>query len=204
MPFLRPPTLVRTMHPLLRYMLIATPLAVLVFLWSANFFTSWTGHAVSFRPTQIEDAPVLKVMILDSDRNGFEVDWPSEVVDPLKLKTDRTGVPPNSAPEGAPETMKTPFSLTFSITPAEGEVQWVPTTSPRSLSVAALMWMAGLFLHNMWLSGSPFSWERRELELPETQKPTGATQPDAKAAARARSKQGPPPNKRRRGQGRRR
>jgi hypothetical protein len=194
------------MHPLLRYALLATPLAALVFLWSADFFTTWSGQVVSVRAATTVDAPVLRVLVVEEDRSYYEIDWPKAVVDPLDLDVDNTGVPRTKLPEDAPTTSKDRFSLSFTVTPNEGATKVVPTTSARALSLAFVTWLLGLFLHNMWLSGSPWSWERREFELPKNQEQgtSGQPQEDPQAAKRARSRKGPPPARKRRGAGRRR
>jgi hypothetical protein len=100
-------------------------------------------------------------------------------------------------------TSKAPWSLWFTITPAEGDARAVPTYSARTISVAVLLWVLGLAIHNMLRSGSPFSWEPGELSLPETQTPAGQPAPTP-GSQRPRSRKGPPPPKRRRGGGRRR
>ncbi|MCA9570712.1 MAG: hypothetical protein KC656_22885, partial [Myxococcales bacterium] len=62
------------MHPLLRYVLVGTPLAVLVFLGLSNFFTQWDGHAVSRRPAPSDDPAVFTVLVVTDDETTTEVD----------------------------------------------------------------------------------------------------------------------------------
>ncbi len=192
------------MNGLVRYLLVGTPLAVLMFFVLAGFFDAWSGKAVSHRPARVEDPATLRVLVVDEDRNTTEWDWPADLVRSLSLETDRTGVPPTKLPEEAPSTLKTRFSLFFTVTPVDGESRIQPTTSARSLSVAALAWLLGLFLNNMWLSGSPFSFVPRETIVPNLAPEGGGSRGGAPPPPRNRGRQGPPPGKPRKGQGRRR
>lgn len=190
------------MHPLLRYALVGTPLALLVFLGLSDFATRWDGHVVSQRPAGAEDPAVLTVLVVDAEGEGTEVDWPAAVVRPLDLAIDPTGTPPNKIPETAATTSKDRFTFQFTVTPAEGEARVVPTTSARAVSLAVLAWVMGLALFNLMRSGSPWSWEARRLELPPPQ--PGSTQVPAAPTGPRIPQHGPPPPKRRRGGGRRR
>jgi hypothetical protein len=192
------------MHPLARYFLVATPLAVLLFLALASFFTAWEGHAVSHRPPPTEDPAVYTVLIVTEGGDAMEVDWPADVVTDLPLDVEITGTPPPTIPDDAPATRKQRFALFFTVTPDEGESRVVPTTSPRAISGAIIAWVLGLALFNMWRSGSPFSWEVRARELPTPLDPDLQMHRDAAAERRSQSRKGPPPPHRRRGQGRRR
>ena len=192
------------MHPIVRYVLIATPLCVLLFLALASFFTSWEGHVVSHRPAPSEDPAVYTVLIVTEDGDGLESDWPAELVRGLDLQIDPTGTPPNKIPEEAARTRKAPFALFFTVTPDGEESEIVSTSSARNLSVAIVAWFVGLFLFNMYRSGSPFSWEARERALPESQDANLQMHQDPNAQRRAASRKGPPPPRPRRGQGRRR
>ncbi|MCB9682429.1 MAG: hypothetical protein H6733_13260 [Alphaproteobacteria bacterium] len=191
------------MHPLVRFVLVATPLGVLLFLVLAGFFTAWEGHAVSHRPAQVEDPAVYTVLIVTDDGRGLESDWPAKVVEPLGLSVDVTGVPPNKIPDTAAVTRKSRFATFFTVVPHDGESIAVSTLSARALSTAVMAYVLAFFLHNMWLSGSPFSWEIKERAVPDapTDSPEALTEAQRK---RARSKQGPPPPRPRVGGGRRR
>ena len=96
--------------------------------------------------------------------------------------------------------MKSRYSLHFLVEKAESGHAIVPTTSPSALALALLLWLMGLLLRNMIVSGSPFSFESRPTRLPE-QLPTPGQVKQNKAA---RSKYGPPPPKRGKGKRRRR
>lgn len=191
------------MHPMLRYLLFATPIAALIFLTLSAFFTGWEGHVVSFRPAAVEDPAVLTVLIVTDEGDGTEADWPADVVRDLNLRVDPTGTPPNKVPEDAATTLKSAFNLHFTVTPTEGGTVVVRTTSGRALSAAFVAWLLGIFLHNMWLSGSPFSFEPREHELPAPLASGSSSGGGQVAKAPPRSRKGPPPPRPRRGQGRR-
>lgn len=195
------------MHPLLRYVLVATTLCAGVFLLSSAFFSSWNGVVISHRPPPADANPsVLRVLIVDEGGAFTEQDWPREMVERLELNVDASGIPPTRLPEDAPRTNKGAFSLFFTVTPNEGGSEAVPTTSAQALSISALLWVLGLLVHNMIRSGSPFSWEPKGVTLPEAQ-PHGVTVPPPPGSTPAtprRSQPGPPPPKQRRGGGRRR
>lgn len=190
------------MHPLLRYVLIATPLSALVFYALAGGFASWDGRVTSFRPSAVEDPAVLTVLVVDDAGDGTEVDWPADLVGSLKLKADPTGTPPNDIPENAPYTQKLPFTLFYTLKAGDDDAVSHPIRLAQPISVAVLVWVVGFLLFNMWRSGSPFSWEDRNSELPPPM-PSGQGQA-APAPPAARSKKGPPPPRRRTGGGRRR
>jgi hypothetical protein len=78
----------------------------------------------------------------------------------------------------------------------------VSTLSARALSASIFLWIAGFFLNNMFISGSPWSYTPRAFELPKNL-PTGSETTTQERPA-TRGRKGPPPPKRRRGQGRRR
>jgi hypothetical protein len=189
------------MNGFMRYALAATPVCVIVFLTWSFFFTSWDGKVVSFRPVQAEEPATYRVLIVTDDRDTSEADWPAQVVRDLQIPGDATGLPPMRIPETAPATSKSSFSLSFEVQ-REGESKKVVSTlSALPFYSSVLLWLIGLVVHNMWLSGSPWSAERRELELPSN--PQAAGQP-TQGPAKPRGRKGPPPQKRRVGQGRRR
>lgn len=191
------------MHPLVRYALIVTPVSVLVFLVLSGFFDAWHGRVVSYRPSPSEEPAVLQVLVVAPDRTYSEHAWPADLVRDLTLPPNPSGVPSVKVEPEGPETTKNRFALSFDVSPAEGPTRRQPTTSARALSSAVLLWLLGLALHNMYLSGSPFSWAPRTRELPETSPRTGEI-PQAAQRRRTRGRPGPPPPKPRRGQGRRR
>ncbi len=190
------------MHPLLRYVLVATPLAILAFLLLSDVHRAWDGHVVSIRPVPEGGSVTRTVLIVDDDRHGTEAVWPTEFVEGLPVQVDPTATPPLTIPDDAARTQKPRWSLWFTVQPNGGSARAIPTYSARTLSVALLLWMVGLAIHNMLRSGSPFSWVRGDLSLPASQPTTG--QAPAPSATKARSRKGPPPPRRRRGAGRRR
>lgn len=185
------------MHPLLRYVLIATPLAALVFLLASDIHRAWDGHVVSHRPIPEAGSDTRTVLIVDDARDGTEAIWPASAIEGLPMQVDPTGTPPLRLPEGAAATSKSRWSLFFTIRPAEGPARVIPTYSARTLSLAALLWVLGLAIHNMLRSGSPFAWEARDLDLPEAQGATGQVTPPAPARKPRSRKTAPPPRPRR-------
>lgn len=196
------------MHPLLRYVLVGTPLAVLLFLGLSDFFTQWDGRAVSRRPAPTDDPAVFTVLVVTDDGATTEADWPADVVKSLALPVEVTGTPPPRIPETAVRTTKPRFAFYFTTTPPGAETQIVRTTSARSVTGAVVAWVLGLAFFNMWRSGTPWSWEAREVPLPVSQggtlqtdlRPTGGGEPERPR----RPGKGPPPPKPRRGGGKRR
>jgi hypothetical protein len=189
------------MHPLLRYVVVATPLAVLLALALSGFFTAWDGRAIQARPAAAPEAPTRAVLVLADDGSYTEHAWPADLVQRLDLRSDVTGVPPNKPPEDAPRTLKSRFQVFFTVVPDGGASEAVPTLTARALSGAVLAWVLGLALFNMGRSGSPFSWERVERVLPTPEPAAGVVPPPPAAAARPQK--GPPPPKRRKGARRR-
>jgi hypothetical protein len=194
------------MHPLLRHLLVATPLCAVVFLVSSGFFTSWSGRAVSHRPPPPDTDPVVRrVLVVAEDRTHGEHDWPKEVVEAHVPTADASGIPPSKLPDGLARTRKDSFALFFTVTPDEGPSVVVPTTSPRSVGLAALAGVLAVLGLNMVRSGSPFSWEPRGVELPRTLPRALEVPPTPGTLGRPRrAEPGPPPPKPRRGGGRRR
>jgi len=191
---------------LLRYVLIATPLCVLIFLAISGFFSSWNGHVVSVRPTTSENPANYTVLIVDYSGEHSEVSWPANIVEPLNLPFNPTGIPPTSIDEGASKTRKISYTLSFTVQQAEknegkgeGEdasedaqvTQTGATTSPQTLAIALLIWLVGLGIHNMVLSGSPFDLTRRPKRLAQLA-PAGQVAP-----TKRRGSKGPPPQRHR-------
>ena len=199
----------RPLMNLLRYVLIATPICVLIFLAISGFFSSWNGHAVSVRPTQSENPASYTVLIVDYSGDHSEVSWPAGIVESLNLPFNPTGIPPTTIDEAAPKTRKLGYTLSFTVQKvetsetetegAEGETeseaaqvtQTGAMTSPQTLAVALLIWLLGLGVHNMMLSGSPFDLTRRPKKLAQLA-PAGQVAP-----TKRRGRKGPPPQRRR-------
>jgi len=184
-------------HPLLRYVLIATPIAALVFLLASDVHRAWDGRVVSHRPVPEQGSAVRTVLIVDDDRNGTEAVWPEAAVEGLTLQVDPTGTPPLQVAENAARTTKTRWGLWFTVDPPDASPRVVPTYSARTLSLAALLWVLGLAVHNMLRSGSPFAWEARDLDLPPPQDASGQVTPTGPSRKPRSRKTAPPPKPRR-------
>jgi hypothetical protein len=184
-----------------RYALAATPISLLVFLYLSSFFTTWGGQVISFRPSQVEEPAVLSILIVTDDRTEKELLWPAELVSSLQVPANITGIPPVTLPEDGPVTTKSPFTLQFEITQKDQPKKVVSTLSARALYSAVLLWVLGFFLNNMRISGSPWSFTPSAFKLPPPM-PTGGNNGEGPGQG-STSRKGPPPGKRRRGQGRR-
>ena len=89
---------------ILRYALVATPVAVLVFLIAGRFFVSWDGHIVAVRPMTSPDPTHLQVLILAVDRSEQVVQWPIEVLEGRDVPMTGILAPPPKIPDTAPHT----------------------------------------------------------------------------------------------------
>ena len=189
---------------LLRYVLFATPVSALIFLGISGFFSSWNGHVVSVRPTTSDSPANYTVLIVDYSGDHSEVSWPANIVESLNLPFNPTGIPPTTIDEAAPKTTKLGYTLSFTVQEAqkddganENESEDAPatqtgaTTSPQTLAIALLIWLLGLGIHNMVLSGSPFDLTRRPKKLPQLA-PAGQVAP-----TKRRGRKGPPPQRHR-------
>ena len=192
----------RPLMNLLRYVLIATPLSVLIFLAISGFFSSWNGHAVSVRPTTSESPASYTVLIVNYSGDHSEVSWPANIVESLDLPFNPTGIPPTTIAEAAPKTKKLSYTLSFTVQQPETEkaegasedaqaTQTGAMTSPQTLAIALLIWLIGLGIHNMVLSGSPFDLTRRPKRLAQLA-PAGQVAP-----TKRRGSKGPPPQRNR-------
>ncbi|HMV70428.1 MAG TPA: hypothetical protein PKA64_26540, partial [Myxococcota bacterium] len=154
--------MLRTLHPVLRYAILATPVCVLAFLLMSSFFTGWDGRAVSRRPARSSDATVTAVLIVTDDGRATEVPWPRELAEGLGLPERAALVAPNEIPETAPHTTKLPFTLSFVVLPPGGVVMSRPTTTPSAVIVPFVLAGLGLLLFNVTQSGVPWSWRPEE------------------------------------------
>ena len=156
---------------LLRFVAFTAPVALVVGLWSSDFFAAWDGRAVSVRPARSEE-PATRTVSIAEDDGWFEREWPSEVVAALDLPVDASGIPPVRIAEERPVTTKRRFALHFLVDGADG-FQVVPTTRPQAVGLALLVWAALVALRNMAIAGVPWSIVPHERFHPETQPPTG-------------------------------
>lgn len=203
----------KTPDPVPRFLAHAAalvPVAVLAVLISSSFFSAWSGHLVGRMPSKTDtdinaEPPSTQVMIVQGE--GGEV-WnprfPTPLVTELKTPVRPNGLPPLDLPEGSPTTEKERFTLYFTIKPAEEATRVVATTTPGALAVGLFVWLLGLVLRNMYVSGSPISLAPVASILPEAQAAAGqVAQP--KASSKRKGQQGPPPSGRKgKSKGRRR
>jgi hypothetical protein len=182
-------------------------LCAVVFLALAGFFDAWDGRAVSVREAKL-DQQVFQVLIVEPVPSGEtirrEEQWPAVAIEGLDLPIDRLALPMPDPFLDRPATRKQRFQLGFTVTPSGGGTRWVPTSSPQSLAVAVLVFVLGVGLRNMVVAGSPIAITPRAPAPPgpSTPAPPGDAAPEPTRASR--SHQGPPPQKHRRGAGRRR
>jgi hypothetical protein len=175
--------------------------AGVVFLLASDVLGTWNGHAVSVRPSDVEDPDTFVVRIVEPEGRLIERSWPAELVLALDLPADAIAVPPAELPETAAPTTKGRFDLHMLVRGAtDTEWQVVPTTSPRALVLGVVVGLIALFLRNMAVSGSPFAMEPRGVWLPPALARPGAPAP---TASRSPSRPGPPPSGPRVGRGRR-
>jgi len=184
------------------------PVVLLVFLWDCSFFVAWRGQAVSVAPTRGEDPASYVVRIHEGqdDRAVRTVRWDAAVVKQLSLPVDPVEMAPLTIPDDAPTTTKQRFGLTYRVRTGEGteQAQWleVPTTSPRSLGIAGLVFLLLAALRNMMVAGSPIALEPLQTRN-ATAAPSTPSKPSRGGSKGSRSKKGPPPGRSRRGRGRR-
>ncbi|MEQ1500860.1 MAG: hypothetical protein ABMB14_01450 [Myxococcota bacterium] len=176
---------------------IATPLAVLVLLWASDFFMGWDGHVVSVRAPRSPDASTRTALIVDGDR-AFERDWPASLS--LDVPVDPMGIPPVHVADTAPETRKARFTLHFLLEAPTGFTV-VPTTSPRAVAVAFVVWLVAIAIRNMAVGGLPWAIVPRAGYLPTALPPSG--QAASSGGTARRPKKGPPPGRPSVGRGRR-
>jgi hypothetical protein len=183
------------------------PVAVLVFLWDCSFFVAWDGQAVSVAPSRAEEPASYVVRIQEGEsREVRTANWDAAVVRQLSLPVDAVEMAPIQVPETAPDTDKARFSLSYRVQVGEGTDQArfidVPTTSPRSVGIAALVFLLLAAVRNMVVAGSPVALQpvnaKNATAAPPS--PSGNPSPRPKSGG---SRKGPPPGKRRKGQGRR-
>jgi len=184
---------------LLLYLVAQTAAVAVIFLLVSAFFTSWDGVAVSVMQPPTAEPKVYQVLIVNEDGSSLQRSWPAEVVSGLALPVDNLALPPTQTPEGAIETRKSKFQLSFLLRrPSEeggGSWQSVPTTSPQGVGIALLAWFIALGVRNMVYAGSPVAIERSRVFLPKAQAAAGSAAP----TGASRGRKGPPPGRKRRG-----
>lgn len=187
-------------------MLALLPVAVGVFLVDCAFFTSWSGQAISIAPPPVEEPAAYVVRILETDGTVRVAAWDATLVKQLSLPIDPVEMAPLEVPETRPDTEKARFSLSYRVKIGEGTdaERWatIPTTSPRSMAIAVLVYMVLIGVRNMIVSGSPIALERPKGASSRTSG-TDAPPPASGRPGSSRSRPGPPPPGRRKGRGRR-
>ncbi len=188
-------------------LLALLPVAMLVFLWDCSFFVAWNGQAVSVAPTRSEAPASYVVRIREGEgRDVRTVNWDAAVVQQLSLPVDSVEMAPILLPETAPETEKGRFSLSYRVQLGQGteQARWidVPTTSPRSVGIAALVFLLLVAVRNMVVSGSPVALVPVKAKNSTAAPPNSSGNPSPPPKAGG-SRKGPPPGKRRKGRGRR-
>ncbi len=146
------------MHPVIRFVLVATPLGVILFLALSGFFTRWEGRVVSHRPLAEAEPAYLPVLIVSDDGAWQERPWPTELVRSLELPEDRSGYPPPVTPEDAATTNKQVGSLSFIVSKQGQASRVVATTSPEALTGTVIALVLLFLAHNMLLTGDPTRW----------------------------------------------
>lgn len=157
------------LRPLATYSAIGLPLALLVFLWTSSFFVAWSGTAASWVPLGEGEPSWYRVLIVTPSGEEVRSDWPAEEVGDLALPIDRYAIAPMPIPDDLPTTRKRRFTLSFTVAPPDGAPRTVPTTSPSAAALAALAFLLGLALRNMYVSGLPWGFfpEDRHRVLPQ-------------------------------------
>jgi hypothetical protein len=184
------------MHPLLRYLLVATTLCLLLFLGLGGFFTGWDGHVVSRRPAASGVRALDTVLIVTADGKDTEVEWPADTVAALDLPIDARGTSPARLPKSAAPTHKSRFGFHFTVSTADGAIV-AHTPVRRAAFVAVITWFALLVGANLVRSGSPLTFEPRAPTSAPPDAPPDASAPPTSRASKSR--RGPPPRKPRRG-----
>jgi hypothetical protein len=190
-------------------MLALFPVAVLVFLVDCAFFTAWSGQAVTIAPPRAEEPAAYVVRIVQDDGTVRTASWDAVVVKQLGLPIDPIEDAPIEIPDTRPDTKKARFSLSYEVQLGEGTdtARWTswPTTSTRSVAIAALVFMVLVGLRNMIVAGSPIALERPAPAPGEAKRATssGANPPGTSRTGPRRSQPGPPPPGRSKGRGRR-
>jgi hypothetical protein len=169
---------------LLIYLLIALPVASVLFLFSADLLDAYHGTAVCYRPMQGSDGVDDQVMRFVLERPGsedLELVLPTTAFAGHELPRCPNGVPPRERSDGAPEVHKDAFSLRFTV----ADRGW-PTTTPADLFFPLLLLVLGLPLRNYLVTGSP-------LRLAGRYTPPPILQARPPAQRTTRPGKGPPP-----------
>jgi hypothetical protein len=160
--------------------------ATVVFLLASDFLTAWDGRLQAV--ANASDTPAVRVLVAESDGEDRYPTVPRAAIEGLTLRVDpslRRSV--DDAP--GPLTNKGRFQLSFLVDRDDGPPARYPTTSTRSLGLAALAFVVVIVLRNMIFGGSPIAVDAAPAQLPAPLPPAGQVQP----AKGPRPKKGPPP-----------
>lgn len=173
------------------FALVAAPLALLLFLFLADWFDSYAGRAACHHRLGSGDGEGDRLsawVLQQADRSTVEVPLPPEAFADYRVPACRSATP--TAGDDAPMVRKDLFSLHVTV----GERTW-PTAASVDLLLPLLLALGlGLPIRNWVVTGSPFRLAGR-VEIPSMIQPT----PGRPAPSRKRSVQGPPPQRRKRG-----
>lgn len=166
--------------------------AVLTFLLSSQFFTSWDGTIVSTAAPTTERR--VTTHILTEDGQSIHPVLPVQSLRGHDLPVDERGRR-TRVPDGAPLTKKSRYQLSFLVQAPEGEgFETYPTTSVVGINFGLLTFVLLALGRNMILTGSPVRLEPVDRITPSVQAPAGQV---AQPKRQNRSKKGPPPQRRR-------
>jgi len=183
---------------LLLYATIATPIAVLVFLFSARFFVAWDGQIVAMQPIGSSHPDAYETLLMAPGEPTRQVKLAADVVEGRGIPITNVLAPPPTIPSAAIHTRKSRFALYYLIDTRAGGHDIIPTTSPLSLALAVAVWVFGLMVRSVIVAGSPFAMVPGPKRTPRPL-PTLDEIDERKAR---RSKKGPPPPRPRKGRGR--
>ncbi len=181
-------------------LLIALPAAILIFLYSGDFFDSYEGRAVAHRPipgsSGVNDT--MRLFVLErEDGSWSEVLLPVEAFSGRDLPLSSGGLPPAAPTEDAVPVSKSRFTL-------HSRVDGVPwaTASGLDALLPGLLLLLLAATRNLLTTGSPLRVVPTggSVRLLPDRPPHG--QVAQRPGSRPRPKKGPPPS--RRGRGRRR
>ena len=188
----------RTLLSFSLFVLANLVLCTLVFLFICDFFGAYRATAVSTDPYDVNETKVVQVHLFDQEDTRFERSWTIKLVKEAELPVNGR---PNSKSfnEKGPIVQKNRYALSYKVLLGPDRTVIVPTTTPYALAVVVLLAGLLVFLRNMYISGSPFSIQKRAHKPLKKLAPAG--QP---ARNRRGGRKGPPPKRGRKGQGRRR
>jgi|GEM_PF-4769860 len=152
------------LRSLLKFIPFQLALSVVVFLLASQWLDAWEGKVTSRAAEPQGDLQLVGIELENEEWTTRR--WPSDIVKQLDVRSEARLAPPLVAPDNAPQTSKSRFSLSFQVW-REGKPMEVPTTSPGSLGVALLAFFGGIALRNMYVSGSPIGLHPRDRIPPD-------------------------------------